>query len=120
MSFDPRVKKFHAAVEEFCGHEGINATTIATITEKFVGLLSARWQQICDAAMDEENNGKLSLGIPVQLDFTHRVPVGSVSLKFTPQRVNDGTTFQVEDPDQKQLPFQGDDKPHVVAGPPAE
>ena len=97
--------KLSEAVAEYSGKTGVNAAAIVAITEKFVGLLASRWEHICDAAHDDENNGKISLSCPIALDFTHKTPVGVICLRFTPQKINDDATFQTPDPDQTEMPL---------------
>ncbi len=116
MSLHPAIKSLREAVAAYSEKDGVNALTISMIVEKCTGLIAAHWEHIRDAAMDEENKGKISLSFALTLDFTHKTPCGAAELRFVPKRVKDGATFQVEDPDQARMDF-GDDQPRVIAGP---
>lgn len=100
----PSVKKLREAVAEISGKTGVNAATIAAVTEKFVALLSSRFEHICDVALADENEGKVVIGLTVRFDMTHKAPVGTVTLGFS-QRTKDEAAFQVEDPEQMNIPF---------------
>lgn len=103
-TLSPQARKMREAVKEYCGKTGVNAATLGTVTEKFVGLLTARWEHICDVALAEENEGRVNVGLRISFDMTHKTPVGSLTLSFS-QRTRDESTFAVEDPDQATLPF---------------
>jgi len=97
-------EKLHSAVQEISGLTGLNAATLASVTQKFVTQLAARWEHICDVALSEENEGKVNVGFAVKFDMTHKVPVGVTRLSFA-TRVCDEDTFSVEDPDQMTIPL---------------
>ena len=97
-------EKLHSAVQEISGLTGLNAATLASVTQKFVTQLAARWEHICDVALSEENEGKVNVGFAVKFDMTHKVPVGVTRLSFA-TRVCDEDTFSVEDPDQMAIPL---------------
>lgn len=117
MPINPKIAKLHEAVAEFCElRSQINKATLSTITEKFVGLLAARWEHIVDSAHDEENGDKIAVCININLDFAAKAPVGGINLKFTPSKINDGTSFKVGDPDQEVLPLDGGANPPARRG----
>jgi hypothetical protein len=97
-------KKLHTAIAEFSAKTGMNATTIATITEKVVGLLAAHWDHIYDVALLDENNSQVNVGLRLAIDFGRKCPVGMVTLSFS-TRTSDEAEFRVPDPDQPNLPF---------------
>ena len=104
-SLNPKSKALRKAVAEYSEKTGINALTISAIVENFTGLLSSHWEHIADSANDEENDGKIGVSIPIKLDFTHKCPVGIITLNFTPKKVSDECAFAVEDPEQMPLPI---------------
>lgn len=108
MSLDPRTKKLHQAVATYTDKTGINAAALGALTEKIIGLIAARWEHICDSAADEENKGKISLALGINLDMTRKCPIGAVRLRFVPKRVNDEAGFETQDPDQATLPLGSD------------
>jgi hypothetical protein len=104
MSTPAKTKSLHDAAAAFAEKTGMNAKTIALVTETFLGLLAARWEHICDAAYDEDNGGKISVSMSMNLNFQAKTPVGDITLRFVPKTVKDSDTFAVEDPDQPLLP----------------
>ncbi|MCX6887463.1 MAG: hypothetical protein NTX27_20765 [Verrucomicrobia bacterium] len=111
---DHSVAQLNEAVALFSGKSGVNALSIAEITRQIIGLLAARWEPLCDIAMDEGSEGVVSMSFGVKMDLTRRTPSGVVTLSYS-QRTRDESVFQVEDPDQQRLPFE--DRPAVTAVP---
>lgn len=97
-------KAFHKAVCDLTGKNGINGATIAMLTQRIAGLVSGRFQHLCDLAYEEGSDGKVRFNIGVSLDVTRKVPCGAIKLSFS-QRTEDDCEFQVEDPAQATLPF---------------
>ena len=108
----PKARKLREAVADYCEKGGVNAATISAVTEKMVGLLSSRWEHICDLALAVENEGKVNVGFRLSFDMTRKTPVGMITLSFA-QRTRDEANFIVEDPDQPTLPFQEPIRPAV-------
>jgi hypothetical protein len=100
----PEARALHEAVERYSGKAGMNAATIGTVTQKIIGLLSSRWEHICDVAMDEPNGGQVNVCFTIHFDMTRKAPCGKVLISFT-QRTKDEADFQVDDPTQTSLPF---------------
>lgn len=107
MPLNPKIAKLREAIAEFSEKKGVNAVIISLVTEKFVGLLAARFEHICDSAYDEDNDGKISVGVRMSLDLSRKVPCGKVTLRFIPKSVSDDADWHGEDPDQVRLPLEG-------------
>lgn len=108
----PESQRLREAVVAFSGKNGLHAVTIATVAEKFIGLLAARWEHICDVAMAEESNGQVCIGFRVSFDMTCKAPVGNVCLSFA-QRTKEEAEFAVDDPEQARFPFNEPERPAV-------
>ena len=65
-------------------------------------LLGAHIIEIRDLAMETEDN-LARVGIVLNLDFSKKVPTGTVVLGFS-KRVKDEAAFTCPDPDQAELP----------------
>jgi hypothetical protein len=73
----PECKALHKAVADFSRKTGANAASLSTIAEKLVGLLSGRWEHVCDVAMDESNKGELPLHSVCSSTSRARCPAAS-------------------------------------------
>jgi hypothetical protein len=104
INLNTKQKALRKAVTDYCEKTGVNAATISVVTEKFVGMLAARWEHICDVAIADENGGKVKVGFGINFDMTHKVPVGTMAMSFS-QVTKDDCNFQVDDPNQPALPF---------------
>src|SRR5262245_33799739 len=109
-------QKLHEAVTALSGLSGVNAATITAAAEKFICLLSSRWEHICDVALSEENEGTIAVGFSIKLDMGAPTPRGEVTLSFS-QRARDGVTFTVEDPNQLPMPLSDASGPYRPARP---
>src|SRR5512138_3600008 len=115
LPISPATKRLRESIMAYAQMDGVEGETLAMMVITITGLLASRWDQIGDSAMDEEDEGKISVGIRLALDYTHKIRKGAAELGFVPKRVKDGVTFQVDDPDQAALPFE--EPSHVQAGP---
>ena len=67
-----------------------------------ISLLAANWNAIKNVSEDEDAEGKVKVSLALDLNFGGKTPCGAVNISFS-QKFKDGSTFKVEDKDQKKL-----------------
>lgn len=84
------------------GLTGQDGACLALATEQIIHLLATHWAMIKNVSEDAEAEGRVKVAVNLALDFSGKTPCGAVNISFS-QKFKDGSTFRVEDKDQKKL-----------------
>ena len=90
------------AAIEASGLDGDDGKCLALAIISTVNLLATHWTTIKNVSDDPEAKGQVKVAVGLTLDFSGKTPCGAVNISFS-QKFKDGSTFRVEDKDQKKL-----------------